>query len=103
MRDKDRATQAENYADDSPLEQAFALLNKLPEADRVELLKHLVSKPMSSVTLSEVLKALAQRLATGTLGLVFLFSVGGNGLTVNEVDLEPSSEDSELERKLVVN
>jgi hypothetical protein len=54
--------------DDKPflLKEIVTLLAQLPEADRVELLRYII-QPMDQVALSEVLQAVAHRLASGEL------------------------------------
>jgi hypothetical protein len=48
------------------LKEIVTLLAQLPEADRVELLTYII-QPMDEVALSEILQAVAHRLASGEL------------------------------------
>jgi hypothetical protein len=74
------------------LRKVITLLAQLPEADRVELLKYLISQPINQTALSEILKAVAHCLASGTLSFA-----------KTDATVMTNSKSVEIERNLAFN
>ena len=103
VKDKNMVIKARGNPLPSELEEISILSSKLSEADRTRLLRYLISQSMDQVSLGEILKAVAHRIASGTLGMMFLFLAEATCPTFNRRESDTTLENSEVEQRLALH